>query len=68
MPDGTRLRLRATRVGSSWRTCTAWITEFTSALTAAHLPADSPAPLRSPAARRKASEEAAAELDRIGIK
>ena len=68
LPDGSRVKLRATRCGHKWLVARRWLQDFTAALTAAHLPADPPPSPRSPAARWRASEATAAELDRLGIR
>lgn len=65
--DGTRLRLRAVRVGSRWLTTEAWWQAFTDALTAAHRPSDPPPALvRSPAERATAADAAGARLKSLG--
>jgi hypothetical protein len=61
LADGSRVRLRAVRVGASvWVTCDVWVAEFVTALTADALPADTP--MRSASQRTRTSERAGAEL------
>lgn len=61
--DGRRVKLEAVRVGCRWLTSEPALTRFAAALCATH----NPPPLsQSPATRRKASERAAAELERLG--
>lgn len=64
LPDGSRLRLKAERVGSKWMTTEEWVNEFVEAQTAAFLGA-SAAP-RSPAEAARTSAAAEAELVRMG--
>ncbi|HYH64401.1 MAG TPA: DUF1580 domain-containing protein [Urbifossiella sp.] len=65
--DGSRLRLRAVRVGSRWMTTETWFNEFVVALTAAHVaPAPAAGP-RTPTERLKASRAADAELRSRGM-
>lgn len=61
-PDGSRVRLRAIRVGSRWLTTSEWVDEFIAVLTTAHCPNQEVPVLRSPTQRNKASEAAAKEL------
>lgn len=66
MPDGSRLKLRAVRVGSKWMTTYEWIDQFIETRTAAFVGrADTPAP-RSPSETLRAAEHASAELARMG--
>ena len=63
--DGLMVRLEAVRVGGRWLTSRGAVARFVAALTAAADPvsaATTPPTLRTPAARRRASEKAAAEL------
>jgi hypothetical protein len=63
---GEVVRLEAIRLGSRWMTSREALQRFAERLTPrtdAHAP---PAP-RTPTARRRASERAAAELEKIGI-
>jgi hypothetical protein len=69
LPDGSYLRLKAYRTPGGWVTTETWLSEFIDALTAAALPegaAGTVAP-RSPAARKRASDQAAKKLDDLGI-
>lgn len=67
-PAGGRVRLRAVKVGTKWCSTDEWFAEFVAATTEAAAPAaDAPPPLRSPAARTRAADAAAAELEREGI-
>jgi hypothetical protein len=65
-PDGRRVRLEARRIGGRWFTSREALERFSCALTPA---TDTPAPPapRSSTASRRASERAAAELEKIGI-
>ena len=64
-PGGRRVRLDAVRVGAGWRTSKEALTRFVQALTPS-LDEPTPGP-RSSTARRRASERAAAQLERAGI-
>jgi hypothetical protein len=64
-PTGV-VRLEAVRVGSRWVTSQEAIARFCERLTPRLDSDPSPTP-RSPAARTRASERAAAELERLGI-
>jgi hypothetical protein len=66
-PDGTRVRLEALRLGGRWITSREALQRFAERLTprlddrpALSLP-------RSPSKRQRASERAAAELEKLGI-
>jgi hypothetical protein len=61
--DGRRVRLEAVRVGSRWLTSEAALARFADALGTPDAPVPPP---RSPATRRKASEQADSELKRMG--
>jgi hypothetical protein len=61
-PDGRLVRLEVARVGERWLTSRAAVERYIQALTV--LPAE--APTRTPAARRTASERAAARLRAAG--
>jgi hypothetical protein len=65
-PAGDRVRLQAVRIGGRWMTSRESLQRFAEALTPL---TDQPTPAtpRTPTARQRASERAAAELDRIGI-
>jgi hypothetical protein len=61
-PDGSRLKLRADRIGSKWWTKRDWINKFIAAQTAAFSgSADAPT-VRAPAERSRAADAADAEL------
>jgi hypothetical protein len=69
--DGQLVKLRAIRVGETLCTSEQWLREFFDALTA-HDPALAtevlPAPtIRTPGQRRRASEKASRQLDKVGI-
>ena len=69
LPDGSRLRLEAARIGGRWLVRQSDWEQFVQDQTAARLgdddrPADTP---RSPGKRRAASERADAELQRLGF-
>ena len=69
LPDGTRIRLKATRLGARWLVAESDWATFISLQTDARIPADdqpTEAP-RSPARRRAASERAAVELAKLGL-
>ncbi len=67
-PAGGRVRLRAVKIGTKWCSTDEWFAEFVAATTAAAVPdAGLSLPPRSPAARDRASAEAAAELKRRGL-
>lgn len=65
-PGGRRVRLEAIRVGGRWMTSKEAFERFTAALTPAAVGDGGHAP-RGPGDRMKASERAAAELERVGI-
>ena len=65
--NGRLIKLEAVRVGARWLTSRGAVARFVSALTAAANPDATPtSPVRTPAARRKASSNATAELKRRG--
>jgi hypothetical protein len=66
LPDGTRLRLEARRVGGRWLTSREAIKRFIDAQTP-NFVADPTAAPRTPTQRAKAAERAAAELSRLGL-
>jgi hypothetical protein len=66
-PQGQRVRLEALRIGSRWVTSREAIQRFAEALTP-KLDAEPVPPPRTPTARRRASEQAARELDAAGIR
>lgn len=63
-PDGNRVRLRAVRAGAKWLTTDEWFALFLDALTTASQPSDEPhlAPVRTPAARDRASVQSDQKL------
>jgi hypothetical protein len=61
--DGRRVKLEAVRVGCRWLTSEPALQRFADALSG---PATDSAPSRTPTARQKASERAAAELRAMG--
>jgi hypothetical protein len=65
---GQLVKLEAVRVGGRWLTSRGAVARFVSALTAAADPDSAPAtpPVRTPTARRRASEKAAAVLKDMG--
>jgi hypothetical protein len=65
-PSGDRVRLEAVRLGGRWLTSREALQRYADVLTPRldGLPAPTP---RSPTSLRRASERAAAELERIGI-
>lgn len=67
LPDGSRLHLKAVRAGCRWLVDPADWTDFLNRQTAAHLPAAAAQAPRSPAARQRASEAAARELEKMGF-
>jgi hypothetical protein len=69
LPDGSRLRLRADRVGSRWLTTNEWFAEFLSAMTTAHNPTSagiSPV-FRSPHQRQQSSQKADEEAEQESV-
>jgi hypothetical protein len=71
-PSGQRVYLEAARLGGRWVTTPAAIRRFVAAQTPAHGDASKPTTdttptPRTPSKRRKASERAAEELERVGI-
>jgi hypothetical protein len=65
-PDGRIVKLEALRLGARWVTSREAIQRFAEALTPRLDAGPAPTP-RSPGRRRRASERAAAELERAGI-
>jgi hypothetical protein len=65
-PNGV-VRLEAVRLGSRWITSHEALSRFADRLTPKFDAAESPPRPRTAAQRRRASEQAAAELDRLGI-
>ena len=64
LPNGTALKLESYRLGGKLSTSRPAILRFI----AAQQPIDSPAPIQTPAARRRADREAERILDAAGIK
>jgi hypothetical protein len=67
VPGGLRVRLEAVRLGGRWLTSAEALERFAARQTPTLMDAPQPNP-RTAVARRRASEAAARELDRIGIK
>jgi hypothetical protein len=66
-PDGTLVRLEACRIGSRWLTSRQALRRFAERLTPC-LDGDGRAPeVRAPARRQRASDRAAAELERLRV-
>lgn len=65
VPGGRRVKLKATKVGAYWRLDPAAVREFMDIVTAASI--DEPAPVVSPAARRRAGEAAGRALEKLGL-
>ena len=65
-PSGEIARLEALRLGSRWVTSAAALQRFAAALTPPLSDAPTSAP-PSPAARKRASEKAEAELKKLGV-
>ena len=63
--QGERVRLRATRIGAGYYVDPEDLDDFIAAQNPANGP--TPPPTRSPAKRRRASEAAARELERMGV-
>jgi hypothetical protein len=65
-PAGERVCLQAVRIGGRWMTSRESLQRFAEALTP-RTDQPTPAAPRTPTARQRASDRAAAELSRIGI-
>jgi hypothetical protein len=65
LPDGRRVCLDAARLGHRWLTSVEALQRFADRLTPA--PNDPSPTSRPPSSRRRASEQAARELDRLGL-
>ncbi len=65
-PTGQRVRLEAVRIGGRWVTSEEALARFAARLTP-RLDAPTPASPRSPGRRQRASQRAAAALEKIGI-
>lgn len=66
LPDGSLIRLEAARLAGRWLTSEPALMRFVAAQTPRAVADAAPTP-RTPTQRRRASEQAARELDRIGI-
>jgi hypothetical protein len=67
LPDGYVVRLECARVSGRWLTSEPALERFIAAQTPTPDVASSPTMPRTPAARRRDSERAAAELEKVGI-
>ncbi len=72
LPDGTRLKLEAVRLGGRWVTSLEALGRFSDKQTQAQstqipLSGHEPESLRTPAQREKASQRASAELEALGM-
>ena len=65
-PDGSRVKLEGLRIGNRWMTSREALQRFAARLTP-RLDSTAPAGARTPARRRRDSERAAAELERVGM-
>jgi uncharacterized protein DUF1580 len=65
-PDGSRVRLEAIRLGGRWFTTREALQRFAERLTPRLDGNNQPTP-RGPEERRRASERAATELDKLGV-
>ena len=65
-PDGTVVKLEGLRIGGRWTTSRQAMQRFAERLTP-RLDGPAPAGARTPARRGRASEQAAVELDKIGL-
>jgi hypothetical protein len=66
-PSGERVRLEAVRLGGRWVTSREALQRFAERLTPALSDTPTPPTPRTPTARQRACERAAAELERLGI-
>lgn len=66
LADGRTVKLEMTRVGSVWKASVEAVDRYIAAINAPTGESPTPAP-RTPTQRRRASEEAAAELDARGF-
>jgi hypothetical protein len=67
-PSGERVRLEAVRLGGRWVTSREALQRFAERLTPRlDAPQETPPNPRTPGRRQRASERAAAELERLGI-
>jgi Protein of unknown function (DUF1580) len=67
LPDGSRVKLQAVRVGCRWLTTDAWFDKFITTLTEAYTGCEDTQSPRSPTQRRRAAEAADRELKAMGI-
>ena len=68
LPNGSRVRLEAIKLGGQWLTTSKCITEYGERIAAAELRAEDEAPKHRPStARKRAAGCADRELDKIGI-
>jgi hypothetical protein len=65
-PDGSKVRLRGSKLGGRWLTSREALAEFSAALTPQFEDGEA-AVIRSPSKRHRASAAAAAELAKMGI-
>jgi len=65
LPDGSRLKLRAIRLGSKWHVTAEWMREFFESHTAAFVPDAATRP-RTSREQNHAVDRAVAELERMG--
>jgi hypothetical protein len=67
-PDGSRVRLEAVRLGGRWMTTREALSRFATALTPRLDTVDMKSPqVRTATSRQRASDRAAAELEKLGI-
>lgn len=67
MPDGSTIRLWMVRIGNVWATCPEAISDFIAACNPEVEEQGTEQPIRTPTARRKASENAEQELIAQGM-
>jgi len=67
LPDGSRLKLEAARVGGRWLTSQAALTRFIERHTAALDDTPQAPASRTPGQRNRAADRASRELEKIGI-
>ena len=67
LPDGSRVKLQAVRVGSRWFTTDVWFDEFIATLTAAHTGCDKSPVSQTPVHTHKTQEAVERELDALGV-
>jgi Protein of unknown function (DUF1580) len=66
-PNGTTVHLEAMRVGHRWMTSRQALQRFAESLTPRIASGEKSPTIRTSAARQRASERAAAELERLGV-